>query len=74
MARKLRLEYAGAVDHVMARGEPREEYLRRPGSPGGDDHAAGLDSGASADGQWRLPDLAPAPARQAGLEYDNTIN
>ena len=38
------------------------------------DHAAGVDGGASVDGQSRLPGLAPAPARQAGVEYDNTIN
>ena len=74
MARNIHLEYAGAVDHVLARGKPGEEYLRRPGSPGGEDHAAGLDSGASADGQSRLPDPATAPERQAGLEYDNTNN
>jgi hypothetical protein len=54
---------------------------RRPGEgeiggpcAGRDNDAAGVDSGASGDGQSGLSDLAAPSAQQRSVKYDNTIN
>jgi hypothetical protein len=50
VARKLRIEYPGAVYHGMNHGDRRDAIFHGE-HPGGDDPAAGLDGGASAYGQ-----------------------